>query len=127
MTTAPEWRIWTEISQKFDLHFIELPEELLAKLAKDGEQERGLIPVGLYRGVVRPIPTVVRTGTAIYGREEMPDDFAYTVAKAMDEQQELLQWKHLNFSFNVHNVWKAYEVPLHPGAARYYRERGYMR
>ncbi len=21
MTTAPEWRIWTEISQKFDLNF----------------------------------------------------------------------------------------------------------
>jgi len=127
MTTAPEWRIWTEIAQKFDLNFIELPDDLLAKLAQEGEQERGIIPVGLYRGVVRPIPTVVRTGTAIYGRADMPDDFAYAVAKAMDEQQELLQWKHLNFSYNVYNVWKAYEVPLHPGAARYYKERGYMK
>jgi para-nitrobenzyl esterase len=127
MTTAPEWRIWTEISQKFDLNFIELPDALLAKLAQEGEQERGVIPVGLYRGVVRPIPTVVRTGTVIYGRDDMPDDFAYMAAKAMDEQQELLQWKHLNFSYNVHTVWKAYEVPLHPGAARYYRERGYMK
>ena len=127
MTTAPEWRVWTEISQKFNLNFIELPEALLAKLAKENEIERGTIPVGLYRGVVRPIPTVVRTGTAIYGRADMPDDFAYVLAKAMDEQQELLQWKHLNFSYNVHNVWKAYEVPLHPGAERYYKERGYMR
>jgi TRAP-type uncharacterized transport system substrate-binding protein len=127
MTTAQEWRIWTEISQKFDLNFIELPDDLLAKLAQEGEQERGIIPVGLYRGVARPIPTVVRTGTVIYGRADLPDDFAYTVAQAMDEQQELLQWKHLNFSYNVHNVWKAYEVPLHPGAARYYQERGYMK
>jgi TRAP transporter TAXI family solute receptor len=127
MTTAPEWRIWTEISQKFDLNFIELPDDLLAKLARETEQERGTIPVGLYRGVVRPIPTVVRTGTVVYGRADMPEDFAYLVAKAMDEQQHLLQWKHLNFSYNVHNVWKAYEVPLHPGAARYYKERGYMK
>jgi hypothetical protein len=127
MTTAPEWRIWTEISQKFDLNFIELSDELLAKLAREGEQERGIIPVGLYRGVVRPIPTVVRTGTVIYGRDDMPEDFAYIVAKAMDERQELLQWEHLNFSYNVHNVWKAYEVPLHPGAARYYREQGYIK
>ena len=125
MSTAPEWRIWIDISEKFDLNFIELPDDLLAKLAKEGEQERGIIPVGLYRGVVRPISTVVRTGTVVYGRADMPDDFAYAVAKAMDEQQQLLQWKHLNFSYNVHNVWKAYEVPLHPGAARYYRERGY--
>jgi hypothetical protein len=68
MTTAPEWRIWTEISQKYDLRFIQLPDDLLAKLAKEGEQERGIIPAGLYRGVDRPIPTAVRTGTAVYGR-----------------------------------------------------------
>ena len=127
MTTAPEWRIWTEISQKFDLNFIQLPEDLLAQLGQEGDEERGTIPVGLYRGVERPIPTVVRTGTVIYGRADMPDDFAYLVARAMDEQQELLQWRHLNFSYNLHNVWKAYEVPLHPGAARYYQERGYMK
>lgn len=127
MSTAPEWRIWVDISEKFNLNFIELPEDLLEKLAREGEQERGFIPVGLYRGVMRPIPTVVRTGTVIYGRDDMPDSFAYTVAKAIDEQQHLLQWKHLNFSYNVHTVWKAYEVPLHPGAARYYKERGYMK
>jgi para-nitrobenzyl esterase len=127
MTTAPEWRVWTEISQKYDLNFIELPDDLLAKLAQEGEQERGIIPVGLYRGVVRPIPTAVRTGTVIYGRDDMPGDFAYMVAKALDEQQELLQWRHLNFSYNVHNVWKAHDVPLHPGAARYYKERGYVK
>jgi len=127
MTTAPEWRVWTEISQKFDLTFLQLPEELLAKLAKDSEQDRGIIPPGLYRGVERPIPTLVRTGTVVYGRSDMPDDFAYTVAKALDEQQQLLQWSHLNFSYNIHTVWKAYEVPLHPGAARYYKEHGYLK
>ena len=127
MTTAPEWRIWTEISQRFDLNFLQLPDDLLDKLAREGEQERGTIPAGLYRGIDRPIPTMVRTGTAIYGRSDMPDDFAYIVAKAMDEQQQLLQWRHLNFSYNVHTVWKAYEVPLHPGAARYYKEAGYMK
>jgi TRAP transporter TAXI family solute receptor len=127
MSTAPEWSIWTEISQKHDLNFIELPEELLTKLAREGEQERGFIPTGLYRGVMRPIPTVVRTGTVIYCRADAPDDFTYAVAKAMDEQQQLLQWRHLNFSYNVHTVWKGYEVPLHPGAARYYKEKGYMK
>ena len=127
MTTAPEWRIWTEISQKFDLNFIQLPDDLLAQLARDTEQELGNIPPGLYRGVERPISTVVRTGTVVYCRTDTPADFAYLVAKAMDEQQALLQWSHLNFSYNVHTVWKGSEVPLHPGAARYYKEKGYMR
>ncbi len=127
MTTAPEWRIWTEISQKFDLNFMQLPDDLLAQIARDTEQELGTIPPGLYRGVERPIPTVVRTGTVVYCRTDTPEDFAYLVAKAMDEQQALLQWSHLNFSYNVHTVWKGYEVPLHPGAARYYKEKGYMK
>jgi hypothetical protein len=72
MTTAPEWSVWTEISQKHYLRFLELPDERLADLAREGEQERGTIPAGLYRGVVRPIPTVTRTGTVVYGRDDMP-------------------------------------------------------
>jgi TRAP transporter TAXI family solute receptor len=127
MATAPEWVVWTEVSQRFDLNFLQLPDDLLAKLAKENDQERGLIPVGLYRGILHPIRTVVRTGQVVYGRADMPDDFAYIAAKAMDEHQDLLQWSHLYFSYNIHTVWKAFGVPLHPGAARYYKEQGYMK
>jgi uncharacterized protein len=126
LTFAPEWRIWTEISQKFDLAFLGLPDELLDKLMKGTEQSRGIIPPGLYKGVERPIPTLVRSGTVIYCRDDMSEDLAYSITKAVDEQQHLLQWSHLNYSYNIHNVWKAFEVPLHPGAARYYTERRYM-
>jgi TRAP transporter TAXI family solute receptor len=125
--TAPEYVLWTELSQKYDLKYLELAPDLRERLAKDLYLEQKEIPFGLFRGVDRPIPTVARTGTVIYGRTDMPDDFAYTLAKAMDERQELLQWSHMNFSYNWRTVWKAFDVPLHPGAARYYRERGYMK
>jgi uncharacterized protein len=124
---APEYNVWYEISQKYDLTYLQLPDDLLDKLAKDYDMQRGMIPDGLLRGIDHPIPTVVRTGTAIYGRSDMQDNFAYIVAKAMDEHQDLLQWSHLNFSYNQRTVWKDYDVPLHSGAARYYRERGYMK
>jgi hypothetical protein len=127
LANAPEFNLWYEISQKFDLTFLRLPDDLLDKLAKDSDMERGEIPDGLLRGVDRAIPTVVRTGTAIYGRADNPDDFAYAVAKAIDEHQDLLQWSLLNFSYNAHRVWETPGVPLHPGAARYYREKGYMK
>jgi TRAP transporter TAXI family solute receptor len=124
---APEFNVWYEVSQKFNLTFLELPEDLLDRLARDFDMERGEIPDGLLRGVDRSIPTVVRTGTAIYGRADNPDNFAYAVAKAMDEHQDLLEWSLLNFSYNLRTVWKVPGVPLHPGAARYYREMGYMK
>lgn len=127
MGNAPEFNLWYELSQKHDLQYFQLPDDLLDRLTLDRDLVRGVIPNGLFRGIDRPIPTVVRTGHSVFGRADIPDDFAYTVAKALDERQELLQWTHLYLSYNVRNVWKAYDVPLHPGAARYYRERGYLK
>lgn len=124
---APEFNVWYEVSQKFDLTYLRLPDDLLDSLAKENDLQRGFIPNGLLHGIDGPIPTVVRTGHAVYGRDDMPEDFAYTVAKALDEHQDLLQWSHLNLSYNIRTVWKAFEVPLHPGAARYYHERGYLK
>ncbi len=119
--------MWYSISQEYDLQYLEVAEDLRAKLVEDRYLEHRNLPFGYFRGVDRPIPTLGRTGTAIYGREDMPDDFAYTLAKAMDEHQDLLQCTHMNYSYNPHTVWKAFDVPLHPGAARYYKERGYMK
>ena len=127
LSTAPEWNVLTEVSQQYDLNYLEIPEPVLAKLAQTPQVYRGYIPVGLLRGVERPIPTIVRNGTTIYARADTPDGFAYDVARAMDEHQDELQWTNQNFSYNVHNVWKACDVPLHPGAARYYKAMGYMK
>jgi TRAP transporter TAXI family solute receptor len=124
---APEFNVWYEVSQKYNLTYLQLPDALLDTLAKENDMQRGSIPNGLLRGIDHPIPTVVRTGHVVFGRDDMPDDFAYLVARALDEHQDLLQWSHLNFSYNSHTVWKALDVPLHPGAAKYYRERGYMK
>jgi TRAP transporter TAXI family solute receptor len=127
LENAPEWNVWYELSQKYELKYLELPDALLARLATKYDMDRENIPVGLLRGVDHPIPTVTSSGDAVYGRTDMPEDFAYAVAKGMDEHQDLLQWTILNLSYNSHTAWKAFGVPLHPGAARYYRERGYMK
>lgn len=127
MTTAPEFRVLNEVSQKVDLNYLELPDPLLARLAQEPQIRRGTIPVGMLRGIERPIPTVVRDGTVVYTRNDVPDAFAYDVARAMDQHQDLLEWTNQDFSYNVHTVWKACNVPLAPGAARYYREAGYMK
>jgi uncharacterized protein len=129
LVNAPEYNMWYEVSQKYDLKFLALPGDLADKLATQYDFEKRVIPLGMFRGVDQPVLTVARTGTVVYGRTDMPDDFAYTVAKAIDEHQDLLQWSNggMNFSYNWRTVWKAYGLPLHPGAARYYKERGYMK
>jgi len=90
-----EFNIWNEISETSDLKYVALPEELLERMAKEFELERKNMPIGLLRGIDRRIATVARSGTVVYGRDDMPDDFAYAVAKALDEHKEVLQWRFL--------------------------------
>jgi TRAP-type uncharacterized transport system substrate-binding protein len=125
----PESSYWTRLSQRYDLRFLDLPEDLLAKLVAD--KESGLIRVvakwGLLRGVDRPIPTVARSGEAVFGRDDMPAQAAYEIAKAIDEHRSALEWYIRPYFYNSNTVWKNFSVPLHPGAERYYREKGYIK
>jgi uncharacterized protein len=129
LVNAPEYNVWYHLTQKSDMKFIELAPDLRARLAKEFYITEGNMQVGVLRGVDKPVNTLRELGTIIYGRTDMPDDFAYTLAKALDEHQELLQWANgsLNYSYNHHNVWKTMDIPLHPGAAKYYKEVGYMK
>ena len=127
MDNMPEYEAWVDVTQRFNLRYLEVPQELRTKLAKENDWEQGRIPFGLFRGVEHPIPAVVRTGTVIYGRSDMPDDLAYTLAKALDEHQDMLQWSNVTYSYNPFSVWKDFGVPLHPAAEKYYRERGYLK
>lgn len=124
---APEYAVWYDAPQQHDFKYLEPPADLRAQLAKEFLLTPHEAPIALVRGVTRRIQTVARDGTAVYGRADMPDDFAYAVAKALDEQQTQFHWSHMMFSYNPLTVWKAGEVPLHPGAARYYKTRGYMK
>jgi len=84
--------IWTEISQRYDLNFIELPEtcgEVALEANRNAARSRSAC-IAAWCARSRP----GAHGTVVYGRADMPDDFAYIVAKALDEQQHLLQWKH---------------------------------
>jgi TRAP transporter TAXI family solute receptor len=127
LANSPEFNIWYDASQREDLVYLQLPDDLLAKLSHDLGLERRDIPAGLLHGQEGPIATVARTGTAIYGRADMPASFAYLVAKALDEQQDLFEWTVGDYAYIRSRVAKVGDVPLHPGAARYYRERGYLR
>ena len=90
--------------------------------------ERVELPRGYLAGIDRRIPTAGLSGQVVYGRADAPDDFAYAVARAMDRNKGLLKWAVLPFSYESSRVWQVTgNVPLHPGAARYYREVGYMR
>jgi len=128
LVRAPEYNYWMDVAHKYDFEFLQLPQPFMEEWARKGGYQVRNSPPGLLPGLEnRSILSVAKSGSAIYGRTDMPDDFAYAAAKAIDENQHLLHWTHMNWFYNWRTVWKLFTVPLHPGAAKYYREVGYMK
>jgi uncharacterized protein len=127
LADTPEQRLWYEVSQLNDLVFLDFEEPLIKKLAELPGWERSTVPLALFRGADRPIPTVMRPNHVIFTRDDAPDDFAYTVAKALDEHRELFQMQIMPWYYDPKTVGVSKVIPVHPGALKYYRERGYVK
>jgi hypothetical protein len=127
LANTPEQRSWYEASQLNDLVFFQMEGPLLERLAREPGYERATIPLALFRGVDRPIATVMRPNHLIYVRDDSPDDFAYVVAKALDEHRQLFQVQLEPWYYDPQTVADSKTIPLHPGALKYYREGGYVK
>jgi TRAP-type uncharacterized transport system substrate-binding protein len=127
LANTPEQRLWYEASQLNDLVFLEFEEPLIIRLAQEPGYQRATVPLALFRGVTRPIPTVMRPNHFIYVRDEAPDSFAYDVAKALDEHRDLFQVQLEPWYYDPQTVAVSRVIPMHPGALQYYRERGYVK
>jgi TRAP-type uncharacterized transport system substrate-binding protein len=126
MANNPESNLMYQITQAQRLVFLQLPEDVLNKLAV-WPQERVVMPQAYFVGVEKDIQTVGRNGQVVYVRDDAPEQFAYDLAKAMNEKKALLKWKVLPFSYDPATATNVRDVPLHSGAARYYREVGYIK
>jgi TRAP transporter TAXI family solute receptor len=123
---TPEARHWWEATVRHELRFLPLADDLIGQVARETGGEPGFIPHQLMRGVVGDIPSVARSPHVIYGRDDTPDDFAYLLAQTLDENRHLFRQVYLPYSYDPKTVARDSGVPLHPGAAAYYREAGYV-
>ena len=102
------------------------------KLAKDlGTLGRDsgyqLIPKGTYRGQAEDVLAVVSTGELLVGKK-VSEDAVYTITKILCQHVgELHKINNANRTFIAEKGWMHVAVPLHAGAARYYKEAGYMK
>lgn len=124
----PESSQWTILSQKYELIFLELPDDLLKIIAADNvDAEIIESHQCMLKGMNREIKTVGRSGEAFFIRDDAPLQVAYDLAKAIDENHGALKWYIRVYTYDPFTVWQNFGVPLHPGAEKYYREVGYMK
>lgn len=104
---------------------LSLTPEQVAKVEKE-MPEIGIVnvPAGAADGI--PAYTTWSFGIAVSARPDMPEDAAYKIVKAVmeDKQVQAAALSELK-GVDLAKLTLDYgSVPLHPGAARYFRERG---
>jgi len=116
----------TEVALTADVTFMDLSERALKKLS-----ENGLKPAKYpewFKGQKGPT-WGADFGTHLIARDDLPDDVAYKVVKTFIEKRDDLVKAYPAFNaFNPKDAAKPENngIPLHPGAAKYYKEQGMM-
>lgn len=116
------------VSSQRQIRLLSLSDEVINKLVKTYKGiETFTLPPGSYKGVDYPVKGVA-SNVILIVREDMPDNVAYSITKTIAE----------NFSRYV-SVTKAMDMgkqnemgkdvgfPYHPGAVKYYKEKGWVK
>lgn len=85
------------------------------------------IPKGTYKGQDADVNTVAVNAVLIVN-SEIKDDVVYKLTKALfDNQAELAAAHAKGKELNLQNAVKGVSIPFHPGAEKYYKEKGVMK
>jgi TRAP-type uncharacterized transport system substrate-binding protein len=91
----------------------------------------GIVPKANFKGLTSDVPTIDFSGWPMVVRADMPNGVAYALCEAIELRRKTMptdNFKPLNIADLCANDYEApYDVPLHPGARRFYRERGYLK
>jgi hypothetical protein len=86
-----------------------------------------VIPANTYRGQDKPVPTAMVMNYLV-ASAAVPDDLAYQMTKLVfDSLPELAVAHMVGSEIRRETAAKAGPVPLHPGAVRYYKEKGLLK
>lgn len=88
---------------------------------------RARIPKGTYKSVNKDIETIGSV-TSVICNKDLPDEFVYNLTKLIWEQKgELAKVNRIMNQVKIDNALRANMIPLHPGALKYYREKGIIK
>ncbi len=112
-----------DLASMVPLNFVAVPKDVVAKIDSKAYQE-GVIPAGTYDGQDEDVPTVAITNILVT-HEGVSDDVAYQMAKLMFDNLGRLSTAHSAAAdIKLETATRNLPIPLHPGAERFYKEKG---
>lgn len=111
-----------EIANSFSIIVVETPPAIVDKVG--APYVRAIIPKGTYRGQDADVQAAGLPNYLVT-RADLPDDLVYNVTKAVfDSTAELIAAHPAAASIKLEHALDGMPVPLHPGAEKYFKERG---
>jgi len=97
-------------------------------VAENSYYAKAVIPGGLYKGNDQDTQTYGVLATFVTSAK-VPEDAVYTMVKAVFDNFDEFKKLHPAFAhLNAENMVKdGLSAPLHPGAAKYYKEKGWLK
>lgn len=118
----------TEAATTCDVELVSVTGAPIDKLVADNPYYRkATVPAGMYKGTDQDV-TTFGVGATFITSADVPDDVVYTVVKAVFDNFDDFKALHPAFK-NLKEeemIKDGLSAPLHPGAIKYYKERGWM-
>jgi len=118
----------TEATNTCDVDFVEVSGDEIQSLIDDNPFYRtAMIPAGMYKGQEADANTF-GVGATFVSSADVSEDVVYVVVKAVFDNFEDFKKLHPAFA-NLNEeqmIADGLSAPLHDGAAKYYKERGWM-
>ena len=118
----------TEAATTCDVELVDVAGAPVDKLVADNPYYRvATIPGGMYKGNPDNVHTF-GVGATLITSAKVPDDVVYEVVKAVFDNFDDFKKLHPAFA-NLkpeEMIKDGLSAPLHPGAVKYYKERGWM-
>jgi TRAP transporter TAXI family solute receptor len=112
-----------DLSSVMPLNYVSIPTDVVAKIGNPAYQS-AMIPANTYDGQPEAVPTVAIINILVT-REDVSEDVAYEMTRSMFENLARLGNAHSAAKdIKLENAARNLPIALHPGAERYYKEKG---
>ncbi|MBP2233878.1 TRAP transporter TAXI family solute receptor [Sinorhizobium kostiense] len=113
-----------DLATSVDVQMVAIPEEIATKLG--APYVAATVPAGTYQGQDSDVQTVAVVNFLVT-HSEVSDETAYQMTKQLFENLPALQAAHSAAAqIRIEEALKGMPVPLHPGAERFYKEKGLL-
>jgi len=117
----------SDVAAVREVGIVEVPDEIYQKLKEQYPfYTQVTIPAGTYPGVDEDVKTVAVLAM-LATNADLPEDLVYEVTKAIFEHRDILEAAHKRAAdITLETALEGMPIPLHPGAEKYYKEKGLL-